>query len=158
MSDQVRPIVQTDQQNLPAEVFRITSGKGVPHAIDCVGGDLAAQVVRCLGLNGRLVLYGTLANSPLQLPVRDLMMPVAQVSGFILPNWMLQQSPLTLLRVLHKVKALTVRGIFNTQVSATFPLEDIAEAVYFFANEESSGKSTGNILNVDAGHAPSFTR
>lgn len=36
--------------------------------------------------------------------------------------------------------------------------EDIAEAVYFFANEESSGKSTGNILNVDAGHAPSFTR
>ncbi len=36
--------------------------------------------------------------------------------------------------------------------------EDIAEAVYFFANEASSGKSTGNILNVDAGHAPSFTR
>ncbi len=38
-----------------------------------------------------------------------------------------------------------------------FP-EDIAEAVYFLVNEESSGKSTGNIINVDAGHAPSFTR
>jgi len=38
-----------------------------------------------------------------------------------------------------------------------FP-EDIAEAVFFFSNEETSGKSTGNILNVDAGHAPSFTR
>jgi len=38
-----------------------------------------------------------------------------------------------------------------------FP-EDIAEAVYFYANEEASGKSTGNIINVDAGHAPSFTR
>ncbi len=37
-----------------------------------------------------------------------------------------------------------------------FP-EDIAEAVYFFASE-ASAKSTGNILNVDAGHAPSFTR
>lgn len=37
-----------------------------------------------------------------------------------------------------------------------FP-EDIAEAIYFFASEASS-KSTGNILNVDAGHAPSFTR
>lgn len=36
--------------------------------------------------------------------------------------------------------------------------EDIAEAVYFFADEAASGKSTGNILNVDAGHAPSFTR
>ncbi|RKF17864.1 bifunctional rhamnulose-1-phosphate aldolase/short-chain dehydrogenase [Alginatibacterium sediminis] len=37
-----------------------------------------------------------------------------------------------------------------------FP-EDIAEGVYFFAADISS-KSTGNILNVDAGHAPSFTR
>ncbi|MQT12592.1 bifunctional rhamnulose-1-phosphate aldolase/short-chain dehydrogenase [Segnochrobactrum spirostomi] len=35
--------------------------------------------------------------------------------------------------------------------------EDIAEGVYFFAADLSS-KSTGNILNVDAGHAPSFTR
>ncbi len=37
-----------------------------------------------------------------------------------------------------------------------FP-EDIAEAVYFLAADVSA-KSTGNIINVDAGHAPSFTR
>jgi rhamnulose-1-phosphate aldolase/alcohol dehydrogenase len=35
--------------------------------------------------------------------------------------------------------------------------EDIAEAVYFFASEASC-KSTGNILNVDAGNAQAFTR
>lgn len=35
--------------------------------------------------------------------------------------------------------------------------EDIAEAVYFFATD-SSAKSTGNILNVDAGNAQAFTR
>ena len=35
--------------------------------------------------------------------------------------------------------------------------EDIAEATYFFASDLSA-KSNGNILNVDAGHAPSFTR
>ena len=39
---------------------------------------------------------------------------------------------------------------------SVFP-EDIAEAIYFFASDVSS-KSTGNIINVDAGHAPSFTR
>ena len=39
---------------------------------------------------------------------------------------------------------------------SVFP-EDIAEAIYFFASDNSS-KSTGNIINVDAGHAPSFTR
>lgn len=35
--------------------------------------------------------------------------------------------------------------------------EDIAEAVYFLASD-SSAKSTGNIINVDAGNAQSFTR
>ncbi len=35
--------------------------------------------------------------------------------------------------------------------------EDIAEAVYFFASDLSA-KSTGNILNVDAGNAQAFTR
>ncbi len=35
--------------------------------------------------------------------------------------------------------------------------EDIAEAAYFFASDRSA-KSTGNILNVDAGNVQSFTR
>jgi NAD(P)-dependent dehydrogenase (short-subunit alcohol dehydrogenase family) len=35
--------------------------------------------------------------------------------------------------------------------------EDVAEAVYYFASDLSS-KSTGNILNVDAGNAVSFAR
>jgi len=40
---------------------------------------------------------------------------------------------------------------------SVFP-EDIAEATYFFAAEQLSGKSTGNILNVDAGNHAAFTR
>ena len=36
--------------------------------------------------------------------------------------------------------------------------EDIAEATYFFAADHLSAKSTGNILNVDAGNLAAFTR
>lgn len=39
---------------------------------------------------------------------------------------------------------------------SVFP-EDVAEGVYFFASDLSA-KSTGNILNVDAGNAQAFTR
>jgi len=39
---------------------------------------------------------------------------------------------------------------------SVFP-EDIAEAIYFLASEMSA-KSTGNIINVDAGNAQAFTR
>lgn len=122
-------VVATERQDLLSEVFRITGGRGVSHAIDCVGGELAAQVVRCLGLGGRLVLYGTLANRPLQLAIRDLMMPVAQISGFLLPNWMSQQSPLKLLSVLRQVKRLTIEGLFTTEVASVYRLEQVTRAV-----------------------------
>lgn len=94
-----------------------------------MGGSLTGQVLRCLGLNGQLVVYGTLADAPIEFPARDLMMPLAQVTGFYLGNWMAQQSPLRLLRLLHAVKRLTAEGVFETDVSGTYPLEQVSAAV-----------------------------
>jgi rhamnulose-1-phosphate aldolase/alcohol dehydrogenase len=48
----------------------------------------------------------------------------------------------------YRNRSMLKRGVYP---------EDIAEAVYFFASDLSA-KSTGNILNVDAGNASSFTR
>jgi NADPH:quinone reductase-like Zn-dependent oxidoreductase len=122
-------VIETGRQDLIGEVARITQGRGVAYALDCVGGRLAGEVVRCLGLGGHLVIYGTLADSPIEVPGRDLMMPMAQVSGFYLGNWMAQQSPLGMLRMLRAVKRLTLEGVFHTDVSATFPLDQAATAV-----------------------------
>jgi rhamnulose-1-phosphate aldolase/alcohol dehydrogenase len=48
----------------------------------------------------------------------------------------------------YRKRSLLKRGVLP---------EDVAEAVYFFASELSA-KSTGNILNVDAGNVSAFTR
>ena len=53
------------------------------------------------------------------------------------------------LEEVYRQRSLLKRGVYP---------EDIAEAVAFFAAEERSAKSTGNILNVDGGYMPSFTR
>ena len=53
------------------------------------------------------------------------------------------------LEEVYRQRSLLKRGVYP---------EDIAEAVAFFASEERSAKSTGNILNVDAGNVSSFTR
>lgn len=133
-------VIDTSRQDLVSEAARITGGKGASHAIDCVGGQLAADVVRCLGLGGHLLLYGTLDGSPVPLAVRDLMMPVARVEGFYLGNWFAQQSPLTLLGVLRTVKRLTLQGIFQTEVGETFELSRVTEAVAASCEAGRSGK------------------
>jgi len=141
-------VVETDSQDLLKDVFGLNGGRAVSCAMDCVGGELAGQVVRCLGLDGRLVLYGTLVNDPLQVPIRDLMMPVAQISGFLLPNWMARQSIPSLLRVMRAVKRLTREGIFNAPVDATYPLERISEALTASVQKGRTGKIMLRIAEV----------
>ena len=101
---------------------------------------MTANVVRCLGLGGRLLVYGTLANSPLTVPLRDLMMPEAEISGFLLPNWLAAQSPLRLLGVLRTVRRLMVRGMFDTEVTDTFGLDQVSEAIAAATQPGRTGK------------------
>ncbi len=76
-------IVNTESKDVLDEVARATDGRGVEYAMDCVGGELAAQMLQCLTLNGHMVVYGTLANTPISLPSRDMMMPVSRLTGFL---------------------------------------------------------------------------
>ena len=133
-------IVETSHQDLVQSVSHITSGQGVGYGIDCVGGELTANVIRCLGLGGRLLVYGTLANSPLTVPLRDLMMPGAEISGFLLPNWLAAQSPLRLLRVLRTVRRLMARGMFDTEVTETFALDEVSSAIAAATRPGRTGK------------------
>ena len=133
-------VVETDHQDLLAEVWRITGGKGVQHALDCVGGVLAGELVQCLGLGGQLLVYGTLSGKPLEVPGRDLMMPLTRISGFFLSNWLALQSPLKLLWVLRAVKKLTCAGIFEAEVTQVFDLEQVAEALKAATTSGRTGK------------------
>src|ERR687892_606495 len=46
----------------------------------------------------------------------------------------------------------------RTTLQVSVVPEDVAEAVLHFASESRSGKSTGNILNVDGGSAAAYPR
>jgi len=122
-------IVDTDTQDVVAEVSRATRGRGVDFAMDCVGGELAAQMLRCLTLGGHMVVYGTLANSPIVLPSRDLMMPVTRLSGFFAPNWLALQPLDRLPGIFERVVRLALQGAFESPVDAIFPLEQVRDAI-----------------------------
>lgn len=133
-------VVETDRQDLRSEVHRLTGGKGVAYALDCVGGPTAEAVIRCLALAGRMLVYGTLSKAPMQIPGRDLMMPVAHVSGFFVTNWIAQQSPLKMLGILRNVKRLVADGVFATEISEVLPLEQVHKALQLATAPGRTGK------------------
>jgi NADPH:quinone reductase-like Zn-dependent oxidoreductase len=68
------------------------------------------------------------------------MMPGAEVSGFLLPNWLAAQPPLRLLGVLRTVRRLMARGMFDTEVTETFGLDQVSEAIAAATRPGRTGK------------------
>ncbi|MCV6624690.1 MAG: zinc-dependent alcohol dehydrogenase family protein [Cellvibrionaceae bacterium] len=131
-----------NEGNIVEQVAQISGGRGVDNAMDCIGGELAGDMARCLGVGGKLVLYGTLGGRDMVLPARDLMMPGAKVEGFFAGSWLARQSTITLLSCIRQLNKLSQKGFFHTDVVKTYPMAEFAQAL----NAANSSAKGGKIL------------
>jgi NADPH:quinone reductase-like Zn-dependent oxidoreductase len=122
-------IICSSEESIEERVKEITGGKMVPFALDCVGGATGSALIRCLGANGRMLIYGTLANEPLTLDPRPLLTNDARVEGFWLSNWTRKQGPIRMLGLFRKINELMKGGLLISDVGASFSLDDIPQAV-----------------------------
>ncbi len=133
-------VINTSEQDLREEVFKATGGSGVDYAMDCVGGDLLTQMMQCMGLNGHMVVYGTLSGLSNTFFSRDLMMPCAKVSGFFAGNWLAQKSLWQKLSTVRALKKLHLAGVFRTDIDRVLPLQDVGEAIRLASTQGHQGK------------------
>ncbi len=110
----------------------------------CAAKAAEVHLARCLALEG--APYGIRANT---------VNPDAVLRGSKIwqGEWRAQRAASNKVSEAELEEVYRQRSMLKLSV---YP-EDIAEAVYYFASDLSA-KSTGNILNVDAGNAVSFTR
>ncbi|HLJ96883.1 MAG TPA: zinc-dependent alcohol dehydrogenase family protein [Gemmataceae bacterium] len=122
-------VICTKTESIEKRVEELTGGAGVPFALDAVGGDTGSAIVRCLGNRGRLLIYGTLAEEPLSVHPRILIVGQKRIEGFWLSEWARQQRILKMLRLFRQIQGLLAKGILATEIGATFALDDIQAAV-----------------------------
>ena len=138
---------ETDPEELRSKVLELTNQQGVRFAIDPVGGNAGSAVVGCLGSEGRLLVYGTLDDSPLEFSSRQLMTVGSRVEGFWLSLWMQKQGLFGKLKLVQKITSLMQAGILVSEVSETFPLEQITDAVRLAEKPGRAGKVLLRISN-----------
>jgi len=134
-------VINTTEQDLRAEVKRVTEGRGVDFALDCIGGELAQEMIGCLTDGGRVLLYGTLAGPSMELYSRDLMMANASIGGFYLPGWLAAQSPEKLGEVIAELGKLSATGMFTVPIEGQYPLADVVTAITASQQPGRSGKT-----------------
>ena len=133
-------VIDISTQDLRKEIFNITNGKGAPYALDPVAGSLASEMVQCLGLNGRMLVYGTLSSELLNFSSRDLMTPLSSVEGFFLTNWMGAKGLLKKLSITKKVDKLVKSGVLQSQVNKVFPMDQYQDAIAAVKHTGNQGK------------------
>lgn len=133
-------VIDISSEDLKAKVHEITNGKGVKYALDPVGGELGSNMIQCLGLGGRMLVYGTLSSQPLSFSARDLMTPLARIEGFFLTNWMADKSLIKKLSVIRKVGKLVKSGVLGTEQGPVFHLEDYRQALEAVIEPGNKGK------------------
>jgi NADPH:quinone reductase-like Zn-dependent oxidoreductase len=141
-------VIDAGRDDIVEQVARITANAGVRHALDCVGGETLAAMMRCIAPGAHLVCYGSLASDRLDFPVRDLMAPAARIEGFMLPQWIARQSLLGRLRAMRAVGRLIAEGTLASEVGQVFAMADYREALAEAVRPGRGGKA---LLRFDAG-------
>jgi NADPH:quinone reductase-like Zn-dependent oxidoreductase len=140
-------VICSGDESIPERVLAITQGEGVRFAIDAVGGATGSAVVQALGAQGRLLVYGTLSMEPMSIDPRVLMVNHKTVEGFWLAEWSARQNKLTMLRLFRRIGGLMRARVLTSEVGASFPLDQVKQAVRQAALPGRQGKV---LMRMDA--------
>jgi NADPH:quinone reductase len=121
-------VISSSDGPIEDQVRRIVAD-GVNYAIDPVGGATGTGVFRSLAADGRMLVYGSLANEPLQVETRLMIAGKRTVEGFWLGHWMRERSIPSALLLFREIARLIRADVLATDVGASFPPDAIADAV-----------------------------
>jgi NADPH:quinone reductase len=133
-------IVVTSSEPVAARIDEITAGKKAAYALDCVGGEMGRHAVEALGPGGRLLLYGTLSETPIALHPRVLMTGHKSVEGFWLSDWLRTQRPLAMLGLFREITRLLRAGVLTSEIEETYGIDAFGSAVQHASRPGRTGK------------------
>ena len=141
-------VICTEDEDLRQRVAEIAGDGGVAKAIDCVSGQVGADVSRALAPGGELVVYGALSThrqtdpDKLTIPVfaRSLIYETKTVRGFWLFRWQSTTPRDRIAAVIDRTIQLADSGALRVPDGQPIPVEKFSEAVHLAEAPEHGGK------------------
>jgi NADPH2:quinone reductase len=130
-------VICTEDTDLRARLQELTAGKGVERAIDCVAGELGAEVARNLAPGGTMLVYGALSSHRQTDPAKFIMplfaprliYSTATVRGWWLPRWVPSQLLAAVRAATSDLLTMLSNGSLTPPAVLRYSFKDFQEAV-----------------------------
>jgi NADPH:quinone reductase-like Zn-dependent oxidoreductase len=130
-------VICTEDEVLRERVAHIVGPGGVSKAIDCVSGQVGADVSRALAPGGELVIFGALSThrqtdpDKLTIPVfaRSLIYEAKTVRGFWLFRWLAETPKDRVAATIDRTVQLADCGVLRVPEGQLIPVENLVDAV-----------------------------
>jgi NADPH:quinone reductase-like Zn-dependent oxidoreductase len=131
-------VIATEEQDVVAEVARLTGGKGAEVVFDAVGGPALERLAEATATGGLLLAYGRFSPEITPLPLAQVLWKDLTIRGFVLPNAVVHDEKLAALKqfIGEGLAAGTLRPI----IAKTFPFDEIVAAHRYLESGSQFGK------------------
>jgi NADPH:quinone reductase-like Zn-dependent oxidoreductase len=133
-----RHVVATEEQDLVAEVMRITNGRGARIVFDPVGGPYVETLARAMAENGLLLIYGSLSGAPTTHPHWASAMKALSVRSWVAST--IWNRPDRFAAVRDVILQGLAEGHLKPVISKTFSFEQIVAAHRYLESNQQVGK------------------
>jgi mitochondrial enoyl-[acyl-carrier protein] reductase / trans-2-enoyl-CoA reductase len=132
-------VVLVDGDGL-AERARAAGAGPIRLAIDAIGGEAVMRLAECLAEGGTVVNYGLLSGKPCMLGADQTIFRGITLTGFWLQKALTSMPRPDLDKLYHDLAKPVADGTLRVQIEATYPIEQIKEALEHAGREGRAGK------------------
>ena len=141
-------VICTADEDLGARLQELTAGKGVERAIDCVAGEVGAEIARNLAPAGTMLVYGALSSHRQTDPAKFVMAlfaprliySTATVRGWWLPRWVPSQPLAEVRAATSDLLTMLANGALTPPAVVRYSVKDFQEAVRLADGESGQQK------------------
>ncbi len=132
-------VINYREDNFVASVRELTGGKGADVIFDPVGGDVFDQSLKCINVEGRIIVIGFASGRIPDLAMNRVLLKNIDVVGLFWGNYQIA-APELIQQAQHELYALFEAGQLVPHIGASYPFEQLPEALASIEARKATGK------------------
>jgi NADPH2:quinone reductase len=133
-------VINYSTEDLRDRIKQLTGGKGIDVAFDPLGGDYSEPVLRSMAWGGRFLVIGFASGDIPRIPLNLPLLKACSIVGVFWGSFM-ERDPRHGRKNIQELITWMNEGKLKPHVSATYPLEHVADALNDLMERKVTGKA-----------------